>query len=140
MMDYSKSLNDDVVSDDDECLSWLNLRDDNSVVYICFGSLCRLDREQYMEIGRGIGASGKGFLWVVPEDDEEFCVVEEGLSFKRGMVVRRWVNQRLILKHSAIGGFLTHCGWNSVAEGICAGVPMITMPRYIFVGLVHIEF
>jgi UDP:flavonoid glycosyltransferase YjiC (YdhE family) len=141
MMDYSKSCNDGVVSDgDDECLSWLNLREDNSVVYICFGSLCRLNREQYMEIGRGIEASGKWFLWVVPEDDEEFCVVEEGLSFKRGMVVRRWVNQRLILKHSAIGGFLTHCGWNSVAEGICAGVPMITMPRYIFVGLVHIEF
>ncbi|WJX81633.1 hypothetical protein P8452_64490 [Trifolium repens] len=131
MMDYSKSCNDGVVSDgDDECLSWLNLREANSVVYICFGSLCRLNREQYMEIGRGIEASGKWFLWVVPEDDEEFCVVEEGLSFKRGMVVRRWVNQRLILKHSAIGGFLTHCGWNSVAEGICAGVPMITMPRF----------
>ncbi|MCI96225.1 hypothetical protein A2U01_0117525, partial [Trifolium medium] len=39
-----------------------------------------------MEIGRGIEASGKWFLWVVPEDDEEFCVVEEGMSFKRGMV------------------------------------------------------
>ncbi|XP_045797099.1 UDP-glycosyltransferase 73C4-like [Trifolium pratense] len=116
--------------DGDACLSWLNSREANSVVYICFGSLCRLNREQYMEIGRGIEASGKGFLWVVPEDDEEFCVVEESLSFKRGMVVRRWVNQRLILKHHAIGGFLTHCGWNSVAEGICAGVPMITMPRF----------
>ncbi|MCI60284.1 UDP-glycosyltransferase 73D1-like, partial [Trifolium medium] len=55
-----------------------------------------------------IEASGKGFLWVAPEDDEEFCNVEKGFKFKRGMLVRGWVPHRLILKHPAIGGFLTH--------------------------------
>ena len=49
---------------------------------------------------------------------------------KRGMVVRGWVPQGLILKHDAIGGFLTHCGANSVVEAICEGVPLITMPRF----------
>lgn len=112
---------------DHECLSWLNSKEPNSVVYICFGSLCRLNKEQYLEIASGIEGSGYEFLWVVPEDDEEFCVPKEG--FKKGKMVRGWAPQKLILNHRAIGGFLTHCGWNSVAEAICAGVPMITMPR-----------
>nr|UXY92018.1 UDP-glycosyltransferase UGT20 [Glycyrrhiza glabra] len=118
--------------DDEYLASWLGSKEPNSVVYICFGSLCRLWREQYLEIARGIEASRQGYLWVVPKDDEEFQVPggfgdDEG---KRGMVVRGWVPQVLILNHPAIGAFFTHCGWNSVVEGISAGLPMITMPSF----------
>jgi scopoletin glucosyltransferase len=50
-----------------ECLSWLNLKGDNSVVYICFGSISYFCDKQLYEITSGIENSGHKFVWVVPE-------------------------------------------------------------------------
>lgn len=41
---------------------------------------------------------------------------------ERGLVVRGWVEQREVLAHECIKGFLSYCGWNSVIESICSGV------------------
>ncbi|CAN6724014.1 unnamed protein product [Malus baccata var. baccata] len=35
----------------------------------------------------------------------------------------------LVLAYKAVGGFVTQCGWNSILEGIWAGVPMLCWPR-----------
>ncbi|KAM0065642.1 putative UDP-glucuronosyl/UDP-glucosyltransferase, UDP-glycosyltransferase family [Helianthus debilis subsp. tardiflorus] len=45
-------------------------------------------------------------------------------------MVRGWAPQLLILSHQSIGGFVTHCGWNSTLEGISAGIPMVTWPQF----------
>ena len=41
-----------------------------------------------------------------------------------------WAPQVQVLAHSAIGVFVTHCGWNSILESISHGVPMICRPYF----------
>ncbi|KAL5984736.1 hypothetical protein ACLOJK_041358 [Asimina triloba] len=119
-----------------ECLKWLDLRKLKSVVYVSFGSLCRLGPSQLMQIGLALEASKKPFIWVIrgvvePEEIEKWITVGfEDRTKETGLIIRGWAPQILILSHPAIGGFLTHCGWNSTMESICAGVPMITWPLF----------
>ncbi|XP_057444371.1 isoflavone 7-O-glucosyltransferase 1-like [Lotus japonicus] len=46
------------------------------------------------------------------------------------MVVRDWAPQAAILSHDSVGGFVTHCGWNSVLEAVYEGVPMVAWPLF----------
>ena len=48
----------------------------------------------------------------------------------RGVVVKSWAPQSALRSHEAIGGFITHCGWNSVLEAVTCGVPMAAWPLY----------
>ncbi|MED6175840.1 hypothetical protein PIB30_082094 [Stylosanthes scabra] len=124
---------------ENECLRWLSSKKEGSVVYACFGSLCRLPDKQLLEIAAGLEASGHPFVWVVrknkseKEEEEKWLLDEFEERMKkeeRGMVITGWAPQTLILNHAAIGGFLTHCGSSSVVEAVSAGVVTITMPRF----------
>ncbi|KAI3899007.1 hypothetical protein MKW92_015518 [Papaver armeniacum] len=119
-----------------DIFSWLDTCDDHSVVYICFGSQAVLDNNQMEALAVGLEKSGVRFLWCVKEPtighvSSEYGMVPSGFENRtagRGLVVRGWAPQVLILKHKATGSFLTHCGWNSVLESIGAGVPMLAWP------------
>ncbi|XP_044473110.1 UDP-glycosyltransferase 73C12-like [Mangifera indica] len=120
-----------------ECLKWLDSWQPGSLIYVCLGSLCNLTTAQLINLGLGLEASKKPFVWVIREGIksrglEEWLLEEkfEERIKKRGLLIRGWAPQILILSHPAIGGFLTHCGWNSLTEGISAGVPMITWPLF----------
>ncbi|CAD6947544.1 unnamed protein product [Tilletia laevis] len=39
-----------------------------------------------------------------------------------------WVPQEAVLKHKALGAFITHGGWNSTSEAIASATPMIFWP------------
>lgn len=115
-----------------DCLKWLDSKKPNSVVYICFGSVANFNSEQLMQIAIGLESSGQDFIWVVRKDEEEEeDWLPEGFEKRmegKGVIIRGWAPQVLILEHEALGGFVTHCGWNSTLEGITAGVPMVTWP------------
>ncbi|KAL5847355.1 hypothetical protein ACOSQ3_010879 [Xanthoceras sorbifolium] len=124
------------------CLSWLDSRKPNSVLYICFGSLARFSKTQVTEIASALEASGHSFIWVVGkvlnadnDDQQEESWLPDNFEERitkndQGLIIRGWAPQVLLLEHPAIGGFLTHCGWNSILEGVSAGVPMVTWPIF----------
>ncbi|CAK9157690.1 unnamed protein product [Ilex paraguariensis] len=123
--------------DENQCLNWLDAREPNSVIYACLGSISGLTASQLRELGLGLEASNQSFMWVIRGGEKsqelEKWIMEERFEERtrgRGLVIRGWAPQVLILSHPSIGGFLSHCGWNSVLEGVCAGVAMITCPLF----------
>nr|AFJ53021.1 UDP-glycosyltransferase 1 [Linum usitatissimum] len=132
----------------DACLTWLDSQPKGSVVFLCFGSMGVFSRGQITEIAIGLERSGARFLWVVKnpapgdetggtmssmEEPDLDSILPDGYMVRtkeRGLVVKSWAPQVQVLNHESVGGFVTHCGWNSVLESLCAGVPMLGWPIY----------
>ncbi|KAJ8539242.1 hypothetical protein K7X08_013494 [Anisodus acutangulus] len=117
------------------CIKWLDPREPDSVLFVCLGSLSRLATSQMIELALGLELSKRPFIWVVRHISDEFrkWLNEENFEArvqKQGILIHGWAPQVLILSHPSVGGFLTHCGWNSTIEGISVGVPMITWPLF----------
>nr|UZT75296.1 2-hydroxyflavanone C-glucosyltransferase [Angelica decursiva] len=122
----------------DHPLPWLNDQPAKSVVYISFGSRTAMSKDQIRALGDGLDRSGHRFLWVLKGnkvDKEDKEALDELLSNSflertknKGIVVKGWVSQEDILQHPAVGGFVSHCGWNSVTEAALHGVPMLAWP------------
>ncbi|XP_044952934.1 UDP-glycosyltransferase 73E1-like [Hordeum vulgare subsp. vulgare] len=117
-------------------VAWLDKQAPDSVVYVSFGSVARKLPKQQFEIGHGLEHCGRPFLWVVKESElaspESRMWLEnlEARTSGRGLVVRGWAPQLAVLSHRSVGGFVTHCGWNSVLESIAHGVPVLTWPHF----------
>uniref|UniRef100_A0A0E0JZX5 Glycosyltransferase n=1 Tax=Oryza punctata TaxID=4537 RepID=A0A0E0JZX5_ORYPU len=119
--------------EDGGCLEWLRGKPPRSVLYVNFGSIVVLTREQLVELAWGLAKSGHHFLWVIRDDQAkgnpidmfppEFAEETKGRGY-----VTSWCPQEALLRDEAIGAFLTHCGWNSMLDSICNGIPMLCYP------------
>ncbi|XP_021817350.1 7-deoxyloganetin glucosyltransferase-like [Prunus avium] len=134
--DYNnlKSIESNLWREETECLEWLDSKEPNSVVYVNFGSITVMTAEQLIEFVWGLANSNKAFLWVLRPDlvrGESAVVPPEFLeeTKERGLFAS-WCPQDQVLSHPAVGGFLTHSGWNSTLESLCGGVPMICWPFF----------
>lgn len=125
---------------DAECLAWLDAQERGSVVYVNFGSHTVVTPEQLNEFAWGLAASGHRFLWSMRDN-----LVRGGggggagldampSTFKAETAgrchVAAWCPQEQVLRHPAVGCFLTHSGWNSTCESLAAGVPMVCWPGF----------
>ncbi|XP_020204998.1 UDP-glycosyltransferase 72B1, partial [Cajanus cajan] len=129
-----------------KCLRWLDKQPPCSVLYVSFGSGGTLSQQQINELAWGLELSCQRFLWVLraPSNSASSAYLEvakeDPLQFlpsgflertkDKGLVVPLWAPQIQILSHNSVGGFLTHCGWNSTLESVQEGVPLITWPLF----------
>ncbi|ESW06733.1 hypothetical protein PHAVU_010G071900 [Phaseolus vulgaris] len=140
-----------------EIVEWLNKQEEESVVYISFGSGYTMSCEEIKEMSLGLELSGNKFVWfvrppVTKASHDHYLTagersgtgsgvvsnVEKSNLFpdefhriqSNGIVITDWAPQLDILKHPSIGGFVSHCGWNSVMESVACGVPIIGLPIF----------
>ncbi|XP_040376748.1 7-deoxyloganetin glucosyltransferase-like [Oryza brachyantha] len=132
--------------EDGACLGWLDGRKPRSVVYVNFGSVTVMSGQELEEFAWGLAGSGHDFLWIIRPDvvrsdaaaaaaaaatagaaalPLEFTEETRG----RGLLAS-WCDQEAVLRHPAVGVFLTHSGWNSTLESLCSGVPMLCWPFF----------
>jgi hypothetical protein len=114
---------------------WLDAQPLGSVLYVAMGSEVRLRVEQVHELALGLELSGIRFLWALrkPSGAVDADVLPPGFQERtrgQGLVNMGWVPQMSILAHAAVGGFLTHCGRNSLIEGLMFGHPLVMLPIF----------
>lgn len=118
--------------EDDGCMTWLDGHADRSVVYVSLGSLTVISLEQFTELLSGLVGAGYAFLWALRPDmvgaSPKEAVEAAGNGGKARIV--DWAPQRDVLRHRAVGCFLTHAGWNSTLECVTEGVPTVCWPFF----------
>ncbi|XP_057789767.1 anthocyanidin 3-O-glucosyltransferase 2-like [Salvia miltiorrhiza] len=120
-----------------DIINWLDLQPRKSVVFLCFGSEGGFSEEQIKHLGAALETSGRRFLWSLRRRKQRDSsipveILPEGFLQRTNGVGRviGWAPQAAVLSHAAVGGFVSHCGWNSVLESMWCGVPMAAWPLY----------
>ncbi|KAJ8754806.1 hypothetical protein K2173_012730 [Erythroxylum novogranatense] len=132
--DQTRKIESNLWKEEEECAKWLDSKETSSVVYVNFGSITVVTPQQMIEFAWGLANTKKPFLWIIRPDlvvGESAMLPPEFVSETkdRGMLAS-WCPQEHILKHPAIGGFLSHMGWNSTLDSMCGGVPMVCWPFF----------
>ncbi|CAN8285447.1 unnamed protein product [Cochlearia groenlandica] len=117
----------------DELMKWLDGQPESSVVFLCFGSMGKLRGPLVKEIAHGLELCEYRFIWSLRTEEATYNdLLPEGFIDRvcgRGMICG-WSPQVEILAHKSVGGFVCHCGWNSIVESLWFGVPIVTWPMY----------
>lgn len=128
------SIRSNLWKEESGCLEWLEGRRPGSVVYVNYGSITVMTNEQLVEFAWGLANCKYDFLWVIRSDlvkGDAAVLPEEFLKETREKgLLASWCPQEAVLSHPAVGGFLTHSGWNSTIESISAGVAMLSWPFF----------
>ncbi|KAG8056449.1 hypothetical protein GUJ93_ZPchr0002g26325 [Zizania palustris] len=113
--------------------SWMEWLDEKavagrSVLYVALGTLLAIPEVQLQEVADGLERAEVDFIWAVRPKNIDLGLGFEDRTKERGIVIKEWVDQLEILRHTSVRGFLSHGGWNSVLESVTAGVPLAVWP------------
>nr|NP_001275017.1 flavonoid 3-glucosyl transferase precursor [Solanum tuberosum]AAX63403.1 flavonoid 3-glucosyl transferase [Solanum tuberosum] len=120
----------DANSDESGCIQWLDNQKDRSVVYLSFGTVTTLPPNEIIAIAEALEDKKMPFIWSLRDNGVK--ILPRGFlerTKEYGKIIS-WAPQLEILAHRSVGVFVTHCGWNSILEGISYGVPMICRPFF----------
>uniref|UniRef100_J3LWA0 Uncharacterized protein n=1 Tax=Oryza brachyantha TaxID=4533 RepID=J3LWA0_ORYBR len=114
---------------------WLDAQPPGSVVYVALGSEVPLRVDLVHELALGMELAGR-FLWALRKPRavaDVAAILPLGFPERtrgHGLVATGWAPQLAILAHAAVGAFLTHCGRNSLVEGLAFGKPLVMLPIF----------
>ncbi|MEV6237102.1 glycosyltransferase [Lentzea sp. NPDC051838] len=107
---------------------WLDAQ--KSVVYMGFGTITRLTRDQveaFVQVAYTL--DGKhSILWKLPRDQQKFLPSK----LPGNLRIETWVPSQLdVLAHPNVKLFFTHAGGNAYTESIYFGKPMVSRPLWV---------
>ncbi|XP_071905876.1 UDP-glucose flavonoid 3-O-glucosyltransferase 6-like [Coffea arabica] len=110
-------------NDHSEMMEWMDIQPEKSVVFLCFGSMGVLSWIKQLPAKNGEFAG---------EFENHGLALPEGFLDRTALIgkVVGWIPQMAILSHPTVGGFVPHCGSNSILEGIWCGVPIAAWPLF----------
>ncbi|MFI5758999.1 glycosyltransferase [Streptomyces sp. NPDC051569] len=116
--------------DDDGLSDWLSAQ--KSVVYMGFGTITRLTREQVgalVDVTRRLSDEHQ-VLWKLPKEQQELLPPAEELP--DNLRIESWVPSQLdVLAHPNVKVFFTHAGGNGYHEGLYFGKPLVVRPLWV---------
>jgi polyene glycosyltransferase len=116
--------------DDHGVSDWLDEQD--SVVYMGFGTITRLTRDQvgsFVEVARRLEGRHQ-ILWKLPKDQQEF--LPPAAELPGNLRVETWVPSQFdVLAHPSVKVFFTHAGGNGYHEGLYFGKPLVVRPLWV---------
>ncbi|KAL2330647.1 hypothetical protein Fmac_018228 [Flemingia macrophylla] len=85
------------LAEESEWINWLNSKENESVLYVSFGSLVRPSNAQLVELAHGLEHSGHNFIWVIRKNDgcqNEYSFLQEFeekiKESKKGYIIWNW--------------------------------------------------
>ncbi|KAL2472691.1 UDP-glycosyltransferase 79B6 [Forsythia ovata] len=114
---------------------FLNSFEPGTVVFCAFGSQIILEKKQFQELVLGLELTCLPFL-VALKPPFGCTTIEEALPEEfeerirgRGIVHGGMVQQPLILNHTSIGCFVSHCGFGSMWESLMSACQIVLVPH-----------
>ncbi|KGN54974.1 UDP-glycosyltransferase 82A1 [Cucumis sativus] len=115
--------------EDDGCVKWLEKQRPNSVIYISFGSwVSPINESKVRSLAMTLLGLKNPFIWVLKNNWRDGLPIGFQQKIQSYGRLVSWAPQIEILKHRAVGCYLTHCGWNSIMEAIQYGKRLLCFP------------